>query len=131
MLWQLDSDSAEQFFKSWNTSIKLIHDVPRSTYTYLVEGYFANGFVSLRNRALSRYSNFFHKLLTSPSREIRLLANIVSRDPHSVTAKNIKHIKELTDLSVWDFASWRIKETLPVKTVPECENGDLNLSQKV
>ena len=85
----------------------------------------------MRNQVLSRYSNFFHKLLTSPSREIRLLANIVSRDPHSVTAKNIKHIKELTDLSVWDFASWRIKEALPVKTVPECEKWRLGLLGKL
>ena len=131
MLWELNSDSAEQFFKSWNTSIKLIHDVPRSTFTYLVEGYFAKGFASLRNQVISRYSNFFQKLLTSPSREIKLLANIVSRDPNSVTAKNIKYIKELTDLSVWDFSSWRIKEELPVKTVPEGEEWRLGLLRKL
>ena len=57
MLWQLNSESAKQYFKSWNTSVKLIYDVPRSTFTYLVEGYFAKGFVSLRNQVISRYSN--------------------------------------------------------------------------
>ena len=127
MLWQLNSESAEQYFKSWNTSVKLIYDVPRSTFTYLVEGYFAKGFVSLRNQVISRYSNFFQKLLNSPSREVRLLAHIVSRDPASVTAKNIKYIQELTKLSVWDFAPWKIKEALPVKTVPENEMWRLRL----
>jgi hypothetical protein len=127
MLWQLNSESAEQFFKSWNTCIKLIHDIPRSTFTYLVEDYFAKGFVSLRNQVLSRYSSFFQKLMTSPSKEIRLLVNIVARDPSSVTAKNIKYIKGLTGLSVWDYSSLRIKESLPVKTVPGQEAWRLGL----
>ena len=41
MLWNLEDNSAEQYFKSWNTCVKLIFGVPRSTYTYLVEGFFA------------------------------------------------------------------------------------------
>ena len=49
MLWNLRGNSAEQFFKSWNTSVKLIYGVPRSTFTYLVEGYFASSQKSLRN----------------------------------------------------------------------------------
>ena len=39
MLWNLQSDSAESYFKSWNTCVKLVHGVPRSTFTYLVEGF--------------------------------------------------------------------------------------------
>jgi hypothetical protein len=127
MLWQLNSDVAEQFFRSWNTCVKLVHDIPRSTFTYLVEGYFAKSFPTLRNQVLSRYPSFFQKLLTSPSKEIRLLANIVSRDPHSVTAKNIKYIAELTKFSPWDFSSLKIKEALPVKIIPESETWRLGL----
>ena len=41
---QLNSESAEQN-KSWNTWIKLIHDIPRSSFTYNPEESFANGFV--------------------------------------------------------------------------------------
>ena len=76
---------------------------------------------------ISRYSNYFQKLLTSPSREARLLAHVVSRDPGSATAKNMKYIQEITSLSVWDFAPWKIKEALPVKTVPEAEVRRLRL----
>ena len=32
MLWNLGSDTAEQFFKCWNTAVKLVYEVPRSTY---------------------------------------------------------------------------------------------------
>ena len=78
MLWSLDSDTAESYFKSWNTSIKLVYNGPRSTFTYLVEGFFAAGHMSLRNQVLSRYPSFVQNLLNSPSREVRLLANIVA-----------------------------------------------------
>ena len=54
MLWALDSDTAESYFKSWNTAVKLVFNVPRSTFTYLVEGQLAAGFTSLRNQIMSR-----------------------------------------------------------------------------
>ena len=39
MLWDLQSDPAEQFFKCWNNSVSLVYQVPRSTFTYLVEDF--------------------------------------------------------------------------------------------
>ena len=70
MLWNLQSASAESYFKSWNTCVKLVYKVPRSTYTYLVEGFLAKDQTSLRNQILSRYPGFYTKLLNSPSKEI-------------------------------------------------------------
>ena len=127
MLCQLNSESSEKFFRSWNTCVKLVYDIPRDTFTYLVEDYFAKGFSSLRNQVISRYPSFFHKLLLSPSREVRLLAHIVSRDPESVTARNIRYVKELTSFDPWDFSSLKIKAALPIKTVPEGERWRLGL----
>ena len=83
MLWSLSSKVAEQYFKAWNTCVKLVFKIPRSTFTYLIEGYFARNHSSLRNQVLSRYPGFFQKLLHSPSREVQCLAHIVSRDPQS------------------------------------------------
>ena len=37
MLWSLNSAGAESFFKAWNTCVKLVYGVPRSTFTYLVQ----------------------------------------------------------------------------------------------
>ena len=93
----------------------------------MVEGYFAKGFPSLRNQVLSRYPSFFQKLLSSPSKEVRLLANIVSRDLHSVTAKNLKYISDITKLSPWDFSSARIKQELPEQNVPEKQTWRIGL----
>ena len=127
MLGQLNSEPSEKFFRSWNTCVKLVHDIPRDTFTYLVEDYFAKGFPSLRNQVLSRYPSFFQNLLQSPSKEVRLLAHIVSRDPHSITAKNIMYITELTGLNPWDFSSQKIKAALPVKRIAEEESWRLGL----
>ena len=128
MLWELQSDKAEQFFKSWNTAVKLVWGVPRSTYTYLVEGFFAENNTSLRSQILSRYPGFFRGLLSSPSKEVRMLARMVKDDPRSTTYKNLKYLSEMTGMEqVENFASWRVKDALGKKEVPQNEKWRLRL----
>ena len=93
-----------------------------------MEGYFASGQTSLRNQVLSRYSGFFRNLLQSPSREVRLLARIVSGDPRSTTCVNLRYLKKLSghDHPQW-YSSTRIRLALPVKEVPESEKWRLGL----
>ena len=67
MLQNLSSDVSEQFFKAWKTTVKLVYGVPRSTFTYLVEGHFAAGHTSLRNQML------YQNMLNSPIKEVRTL----------------------------------------------------------
>ena len=69
MLWDLQSNPAEQYFKCWNTAIKLVYGVPRSTYTYLVEGFLSKDQHSLRSQVLSRYPDFYRKLQSPPVRK--------------------------------------------------------------
>ena len=128
MLWELQSSRAEQLFKSWNTAVKLVWEVPRSTFTYLVEGYLAGEQLSLRNQILSRYPGFFRGLLSSPSREVRLLARLVKNDPRSTTCRNLRYIRKMTGLQQAEsFSSWRIKGALGMLEVPENEKWRLGL----
>ena len=128
MLWNLQSDPAESYFKSWNTCVKLVHRVPRSTFTYLVEGFFAKEQTSLRNQILSRYPGFLRKLQCSPSKEIRMLVRMVQEDPRSTTCRNIRYLKRMTGLDAPDkYSSWRIREALPKKTVPDAEQWRLGM----
>ena len=128
MLWNLSSSSSEQFFKSWNTSVKLVFGLPRSTFTYLIEGHFALDHTSLRNQILSRYPGFYRNLLQSPSKEVRVLARLVSTDPRSPTCSNLKYLKKITELSQPHlFSSARIRLALPTKQVPEAERWRLGL----
>ena len=128
MLWDLSSEAAESFFKCWNTNVKLVFGLPRNTFTYLVEGYFASSFTSLRNQIYSRYAGFFRKLILSPSREVQFLAKIVRADPRSTTCKNLKLLSEKTPLVQPEFySSARIIAALPVKQVPAAEQWRLGL----
>ena len=94
-------------------------------------GALAKDHTSLRNQVLSRYPSFVQNLLNSPSKEVRLLANIVARDPHSTTCKNMKHLEELTQLSVWDYSGYRIKQQLPVREVPDNQKWRLGFINKL
>ena len=99
-----------------------------STFTYLVEGHFADDQTTFRNQVLSRYPSFFRNLLSSPSREVRILARIVSSDPRSTTYGNLRYIKQLTGLGQPEhYSSARVRGALPVKEVPECEKWRLGL----
>ena len=108
--------------------MKLVFGVPRSTFTYMVEGFFAENHTSLRNQILSRYPGFYRKLLTSPSKEVRVLARMVSADPRSTTCRNLSYLREITGLAnVEWYSSWRVRDSLPVMKVPEKERWRLGL----
>ena len=128
MLWDLASSSSEQFFKCWNTCVKLCYNVPRSTFTYLIEGYLAADVAPLRNQVLARYAGFYRGLLSSPSREIRAMTRIVSDDPRSSTCRNLRLLRQVTGLSQPHLLSnYRMKASLPVKSVPVKESWRLGL----
>ena len=128
MLWDLASDSAEQFFKCWNTAVKLTNNLPRSTFTYLVEGFLAKNQPSLRTQVLSRYPGFYRKLKSSPSKEVRMLVNMVAEDPRSITCKNLKYLRKKTGLEEPEkYSSFTVKAALPVQEVPDKEMWRLGL----
>ena len=121
MLWNLKSTYAEKYFKAWNIQSRLSWDVPYDTHTYLVEGYLCEGFTSLRNQILGRYSKFLSKLFSSPSREIVYLVNLVYQDARSITCGNIRYINQKTNVDILSTAHWKVKQLLPVQTVPQKE----------
>ena len=79
--------------------------MPRSTFTYLVEGHLAVEHTSLRNQILSRYPAFYRKLLQSPSKEVRVLARMVSADPRSSTCTNLRYLQNMTGFAAPEFYS--------------------------
>ena len=44
---------------------------------------------SARNELLARFCRFYRGLLTSPSREVSILANLLGRDIRSATGSNL------------------------------------------
>ena len=119
MLWDLSSDICGQVYRSWNTCVKLVWDVPRSTHTYLVDNLLATNHTSIKKLILSRYVKFHKNLLKSKSDEVRILANIVSRDIRSVTGKNLDMIERESGQDPWKTNSFMVKENLSDREVPE------------
>ena len=101
--------------------------MPRDTFTYLVEDYFAASFKPMRNTIFSRYVNFTQSLSTSGSKEVRLMFRIAQLDPRSITRKNIVHIEEITGTEFHAMNVSVVKQQLPRKVVPEAEVWRLGL----
>ena len=127
MLWDLQSDYAEKYFKAWNVQSRLAWNVPHDTHTYLVEGYFCAGFTSLRNQIHGRYSKFIQKLFNSPSKEVMFMINLVYSDARSPTCNNIKFLSVRSGLDIMKTASWKVKSLLPVQCVPQHEQFRIGL----
>ena len=131
MLYDLSSQASQSYMKSWNTFVKLAWEVPRDTYTYLVENVLATNHVLFRKQIYSRYVNFFQHLFTSSSQEIRHLARVVSHDVRSTTSRNLQFIQKMSGLSPWDYSSWRVVEKIETASVPPNNEWRLTLLVKL
>ena len=80
MLWDLYGEMAGQVYRSWNTTVKLVWNLPRSTHNYFVEHLLAKSFNSVRKKVLSQYVSFLHRLGNSVSTEVRLMSRIAAAD---------------------------------------------------
>ena len=75
---------------------------------YLVEGLDQ---ISQRNQILARYRGFFRKLLTSPNKEVRVLARMVASDKRSITCRNLIYLREVSRDNIEWFASWKVRDS--------------------
>ena len=60
-LWDLYGVMANQVYKSWNTTVKLVWDLPRSTHNFM-EHHLAETFSSVRQSILAQYVGFIQRL---------------------------------------------------------------------
>jgi len=102
---------ATQYFNTWNTCVKLAWGLPRNTHTYFLD-YLSGGLVSARVDILGRYLGFYRSLLSSPSREVTILARIVAKDIRSTTAKNLRLLELETDGMTWSASNPAVKKKL-------------------
>ena len=107
-----------QFCRAWNTCVKLVHDVPRSTHTYLVENYLSTSFIPVKTELFARYLKFVKSLKESKSLEVRYLCRIIGSDVLSTTSRNLYFIQHETGLDPSVVSSTRVRATPVVTDVP-------------
>ena len=127
MLWQFDSDMAGKYFRCWSTCVKLAWETPRATRSYLVDNLLAVNHVSTRRQVLSRYVKFFRGLMSSRSKEVALVASVVSHDVRSTTGKNLYLIREETGLNPFTARPAQVRDRLKIAAVPEQDTWRLGL----
>ena len=71
---------AKQVYSAWGTAVRQAWEVPRGTREYIVKSLLSPDTTYARVDILSRYVGIVQGLRKSPSKEVRFMANIVSRD---------------------------------------------------
>ena len=104
MLWDLGSDQVQQLFRCWYTCVKLAWIVPRACHTYLVDNLLSAGLSSVKEDIMLRYLKFFRGLLSSPCREVVLMANLSARDVRTTVGKNLMYLREESSLDSWSVS---------------------------
>ena len=104
--------------------------IPRASHTYFVNCLLAEKFVSTQGQIFSRYVKFAKGLRSSPSKEVALVANIVSRDMSSVTGRNLSLLRELTGLNPWTATPAQVRERLLLAATPPQDTWRLGLLEK-
>ena len=92
MLWDIYSPSANRAYRAWNVTIKMAHDLPRQTRTYIVDNYLCP-LPSVRQLIIRRYVQFVQSLITSDNPIISQLASLSINSVRSVTGKNVINIR--------------------------------------
>ena len=112
MTWSLYSDKAKQVFNTWSTCVKLAWGVPRGTHTYLVDNLLCSGIPSIRSSVLARYCKFVNSARTSPSLEVRVVANISAADVRSPTGRNLRNMEKEAGMSLTEENMWKMRRVL-------------------
>ena len=104
MLWDLFSGMANQVYRSWNTAVKLVWDLPRATHNFFVEHLLALDLRSARQQVLSQYIGFLGGLARSVSIEVRIMASITAQDVRSNTGRNCRNLELEFSQEPWSWS---------------------------
>ena len=92
--------------------------------TFLVQNVQECGFIPLRVQLLLRFRKFFRSLLSSPSREVAIVALLESRDLRSAVGSNLRLIEEETGLNPWQCSPGQLKMTSLENSKVEIQKQD-------
>ena len=131
MLWDLGSHTCGQYYRSWSTCVKLTYNVPRNTYTYLVENLLALEFVPIKTELLARYGPFFQSLTKSQAPEVQFLANLISQDLRSSTARNLALVRSESGINSFTVPAQMVRNHVKLAEIPRNQEWRITLLEKL
>ena len=127
MIWDLGSNMTIQYYNAWNTCIKLAWGVPRSTHRYFLD-YLAGGLMSFKRDLLTRFAGFYKALLSSPNREVCIMARVAAKDIRSCTARNLRLVEDFSGGETWRSSRNKISAGMKVNEVDVPVEEDWRIS---
>ena len=127
MLWDLYGEVAGQVYRSWNTCVKLVWNLPRSTHSFFVDNLLAEGFPSVRKKILSQYVSFLQRLRKSVSNEVRIMSYIAAADIRSTTGRNSHNLTQEFQIDPWTSSPGVLKSKYSFCEVPDVDSWRLPL----
>ena len=93
-IWDLFCRESEMIFNSWNTSFRIMFDLPLSTHRYFVQPVSTK--LHLKNLLMKRFLSFLSQIQKSSKFLPGLLLNLVKHDVRSTAGSNLRNIMPLT-----------------------------------
>ena len=96
-LWTLNSEEHLKLNRSWNTTVKIVFDLPFQTHKRFVES--LCDVPHLQSILHGRYIGFVENLKKSQKPEMKLLFNMCENNQHSNTGQNLNFLKSTYSLN--------------------------------
>ena len=93
VLWDLFGPEAEQVYGTYNQSVKIMFDIPRSSSRFLIEP--LTGASHLKKVLIKRFLTFVESIKSSKKIALKNLFKVVKEDCRSVTGNNLTRIMNL------------------------------------
>ena len=91
-LWLLASDDHYKLIRSWNTTVKMIWELPFSTHKRFVES--LTDVPHLENTLHSNYVGFINKLMSSEKSQVKVLCSHVKYNQTTKTGQNLYYLMQ-------------------------------------
>ena len=99
-VWSLNSEEHQKLFRSWNTVVKIIWDLPYATHTRFIES--LTEVPHLKSMLHSRYIGFISNLNDSKKPQLKMLFNSCQLNQLSNTGRNISELLKCYEMESLD-----------------------------
>ena len=94
-LWDFNSNSFESLCKTWNVSVRIMFDLPRTTHRYLLEPLTEKP--HMKFTLMKRFLKFCDQLRSSKKSVLKSMVNMCETDTMTKTGNNLRTIMLLTN----------------------------------
>ena len=128
-LWDFTSDTFESLGKTWNVSVRIMFNLPRTAHRYLLEP--LTGQPHIQFTLMKRFIKFCDQLRNSEKNILKTMMNLCENNSMTKTGHNLRTILLLTkknsisQIQESDFVS------LAYKNIPEGEEWRVQLLKEL